>query len=96
MSATKIAASFRVSLTALSPKEADSLVAMAWAWLHFHAAPMDARRTGVQTRRSGRRPSRAESSVAWGPNLVEIIWAEKGTIHGRAAALSQDGVWRAA
>jgi hypothetical protein len=32
MSATKIAASFRVSLTALAPKAADLLVAVALAW----------------------------------------------------------------
>ena len=32
MSATKIAASFRVSLTALSPKQADRRVAVALAW----------------------------------------------------------------
>jgi hypothetical protein len=38
MSDTKIAASFRVSLTALMPKRADSRVAVAWAWLHYHAA----------------------------------------------------------
>jgi hypothetical protein len=38
MSATKIAASFRVSVTALVAKQPDSPVAVAWAWLHFHAA----------------------------------------------------------
>jgi hypothetical protein len=46
MSDTKIAASFRVSLTALLPKQADSRVAVALAWLHFHAALIEARRTG--------------------------------------------------
>jgi hypothetical protein len=38
MSDTKIAASLRVSLTALVPKQADSRVAVAWAWLHYRAA----------------------------------------------------------
>ena len=38
MSATKIAASLRVSLTALAPKQADSQAAVAFAWLRFHAA----------------------------------------------------------
>ena len=52
MSATKIAASFRVSLTALLPKQPDSQVAVAWAWLHFHAALIETRgRPGMQTRR---------------------------------------------
>jgi hypothetical protein len=32
MSDTKIAASFRVSLTALLPKQANSRVAVGWAW----------------------------------------------------------------
>jgi hypothetical protein len=35
MSATKIAASLRVSLTALMPKQVDSRVAVAQAWLHY-------------------------------------------------------------
>jgi hypothetical protein len=38
MSATRIAASFRVSLTALLPKQPDRRVAVAGAWLRFHAA----------------------------------------------------------
>jgi hypothetical protein len=38
MSDTKIAASFRVSLTALMPRSPDRRVAVASAWLHYHAA----------------------------------------------------------
>jgi hypothetical protein len=34
MSAARIAASFRVSVTALAPKQAEARVALAWAWLH--------------------------------------------------------------
>ena len=37
MSATRIAASFRVSLTALVPKQADSRVAVAWSARPIHA-----------------------------------------------------------
>jgi hypothetical protein len=37
MSDTKIAASFRVSLTALVPRP-DHQSQMAWAWPHYHAA----------------------------------------------------------
>jgi hypothetical protein len=68
MSATKIAASFRVSLTALLPKQPDSRVAGAWAWLHFHAALIETRgRPGMQTRRFGSYPSRTESSITHSP-----------------------------
>jgi hypothetical protein len=45
MSATKIAASFRVSLTALLPKR-DHRSQMAWARLHYHAALGDCAATG--------------------------------------------------
>jgi hypothetical protein len=44
MSATKIATSFRVSLTA--PVADRSPVAVASAWLHFHAALIETRRAG--------------------------------------------------
>ena len=44
MSETKIAASLRVSLTALAPKQ--RRVAVAWAWLHVHAARVDDAATG--------------------------------------------------
>jgi hypothetical protein len=53
MSATKIAASFRVSLTALLPKHADPPVAVACAWLHFHAA-LGGRRGGWECKPSVR------------------------------------------
>jgi hypothetical protein len=46
MSDTKIAASFRVSLTALVAEAGRSPVAVAWAWLHFHAALIETRRAG--------------------------------------------------
>ena len=38
MSDTKIAASFRVSVMARVPRQSESAVAVAFAWLHFHAA----------------------------------------------------------
>jgi hypothetical protein len=44
MSATKIAASFRVSVTALVAEAGRSPVAGASAWLHFHAALIETRR----------------------------------------------------
>jgi hypothetical protein len=46
MSATKIAASFRFSLTALVAEAGRSPVAGASAWLHFHAALIETRRAG--------------------------------------------------
>jgi hypothetical protein len=66
MSATKIAASFRVSLTALVPKEADSRVAVAWAWLHYHAAPkedVEAGNAGPACRLANAYPRRAEHNT---------------------------------
>jgi hypothetical protein len=49
---TKIAASFRVSLTAQVPK-LNHRSQMAWARLHFHAALIETRGgPGMQTRRS--------------------------------------------
>ena len=50
MSATKIAASFRVSLTALAPKP-DHWSQMAWARLHYHAALRRTWKQGVQAPR---------------------------------------------
>jgi hypothetical protein len=47
MSATKIAASFRVSLTALVPKP-DHRSRVAWAWLRFHAALKRTWKQGAQ------------------------------------------------
>jgi hypothetical protein len=53
MSDTKIAASFRVSLTALATERPDHRLRCAWAWLHFHAAFIETRGgPGMQTRRS--------------------------------------------
>ena len=76
MSATKIAASFRVSLTALMPRQADHRFRCALAWLHFHAALIETRgRPGMQTRRFGSYPSRAESSVARAANPCDIVAA---------------------
>jgi hypothetical protein len=46
MSATKIAANFRVPLTALVAEAGGSLIAGASAWLHFHAALIATRRAG--------------------------------------------------
>jgi hypothetical protein len=41
---------------------------VAWAWLHFHAALIETRgRPGMQTRRFGSYPSRAESSLSRTP-----------------------------
>ena len=51
MSATKIAASFRVSLTALMPRSPDRRVAVAWAWLRFHAALGKTWKQGMQAPR---------------------------------------------
>ena len=63
MSATKIAASFRVSLTALMPRSPDRRVAGASAWLHFHAALIVTRRAGNADPAFGSEPSRAFESV---------------------------------
>jgi hypothetical protein len=54
MSDTKIAASFRVSLTALAPKQADRRVAVACAWLHYHAALRWTWKQGMQAPRVDR------------------------------------------
>ena len=50
MSDTKIAASFRVSLTALMPKSPDRR-SVAGSWLHYHAALRRTWKQGVQTPR---------------------------------------------
>ena len=82
MSATKIAASFRVSVMALVAEARRSPVAVAWARLHFHVALIETRgRPGMQTRRFGSYPSRAELSVARAANPRDIIAA------GRSAHL---------
>ena len=52
MSATKIAASFRDSLTALVPKQPDHRLAL--AWLRFHAALGRTWKQGVQAPRVDR------------------------------------------
>jgi hypothetical protein len=69
MSATKIAASFRVSLTALMPRSPDRRVAGAWAWLHYHAALRKTWKQGMQAPR-----------VDWPvyPRRVELITHAKG------------------
>jgi hypothetical protein len=54
MSATKIAASLRVSLTALAPKQADRRVLVARAWLHYHAALRKTWKQGMQAPRIDR------------------------------------------
>src|SRR6516165_939903 len=61
MSATKIAASFLPSLTALVAGR--SPVAGASAWLHFHAALIETRRTGNADPAFGDQPSRAAWSI---------------------------------
>src|SRR6516225_7588020 len=62
---TKIAASFRVSLTALVPKP-DHRSQMAWARLHYHAALRRTWKQGVQAPRVDWPvyPRRAELSTA--------------------------------
>ena len=52
MSATKIAASFLVSVMALMPRSPDRRVAVAWAWLHYHAALGRTWKQGVQAPRA--------------------------------------------
>ena len=54
MSATRIAASFRVSLTALAPRSLDRRVAVALAWLHYHAALRWTWKQGMQAPRVDR------------------------------------------
>ena len=68
MSATKIAASFRVSLTALMPKQAESPVAVAWALLHFHAALGTRGQPEVQ---SGVRAADPKTALIEGSTIVE-------------------------
>ena len=65
MSAARIAASFRVSVTALAPKQAEARVALAWAWLHYHAAPRRTWKQGVQAPRVDRSvyPRRVEHNT---------------------------------
>ena len=58
MSATKIAASFRVSLMALAPKP-DHRSQVARAWPHVHAALIEDAATGRAGPAFGREPSRA-------------------------------------
>jgi hypothetical protein len=69
MSDTKIAASFRVSVTALLPKQADLRVAVAWAWLHYHAALRKTWKRGMQA-------PRVDRPVY--PRLVELITHAEG------------------
>ena len=66
MSDTKIAASFRVSLTALMPKP-DHRSQMARAWLHFHAA-RKGRGSGVQPRVSTGLSIHAAPSITPSPS----------------------------
>ena len=63
MSATKIAANFRVSLTALLPRSPDRRVAVAWAWLHVHAALIEDAADRGAAPAFGSEPSRASESV---------------------------------
>jgi hypothetical protein len=82
MSATKIAASFRVSVTALVPKHPDSAVAVAWAW----CASMLRLRNGVEAESASLRVDRpvyprrlkhntvAEGGIDDGPRLARQEW----------------------
>jgi hypothetical protein len=63
MSATKIAASFRVSVMALVAEAGRSPVAGASAWLHFHAALIETRRAGNADPAFWDQPSRASKIV---------------------------------
>src|SRR6516162_1359320 len=51
-----------------------SPVEVGWAWLHFHAA-LIGMRPGMQTRRFGSYPSRAQPSVTCAANPCETIAA---------------------
>jgi hypothetical protein len=91
MSATKIAASFRVSLTALVPKAAGVAGRGAlWAWLHCHAA--------LRTR------GQPECNPAFRLQTLRPRWVERSAInrsmrhnHGREVSrpMTPRPLWRA-
>ena len=87
MSATKIAASFRVSLTALAPKQRDSPVAVAWAWLHFHAA---LRTRGQPEVQSGVRAADPKAALMKRSASLDLV---RHVLGGRIEVLSTRWDW---